>query len=291
MKPDIKQRYGWYFLQSLVMIIVNAMGYGVLGSLFVKIPQDYQWILALCTPLVKDAVTKIVLAVSFKSAGKDAYGKASVKFPAIHYVSTKHAIFLAVIVGGVATPATSFCIIVTDFLKAIYTGWKITRKFKTNQNIDGQYHLDYISILESNLQLISDDAMKLVINERKSLNALTYLILIIMAYYGPNAELLGNIKLSIWQFERPILDIETYVSKVSLLMTIDVLSFIINGGMLWYSCKVNIFNTMKKVQKYFWIVFAITEAFHLVEVTSNNCEEDVAFDMDIHIWIGRNGVF
>ena len=109
-----------------------------------------------------------------------------------------------------------------------------------------------------------------MINERKSLNALTYLILIIMAYHGPNAELLGNIKLSIWQFERPIIDINAYIFKVSVLMIIDILSFAINGVMLWTSCKINILQPMKELQKEFWIVFAIAEGFHLVEVTYHN---------------------
>ena len=39
--------------------------------------------------------------------------------------------------------------------------------------------------------------MKLVIGENKSLNVLIYLVLIPMAYFGPNAELLGNIQLKV----------------------------------------------------------------------------------------------
>ena len=56
--------------------------------------------------------------------------------------------------------------------------------------------------------------MKLVISERQSLHALTYMSLIIMAYFGPNAEFLGNIKLKIWQYQNPIADIEAYIYRV-----------------------------------------------------------------------------
>ena len=76
---------------------------------------------------------------------------------------------------------------------------------------------------------ISEDVMSLVLSERKSINTLTYLILIIMAYFGPNAKLLGNIQLRIWQYQRPIMDIEAYIFKVSLLMAVDLGSFVING--------------------------------------------------------------
>ena len=108
--------------------------------------------------------------------------------------------------------------------------------------------------------------MKLVIGERKSLNVLIYLVLIPMAYFGPNAELLGNIRLSIWQFQRPIEDIEAYLFRVTLLLGADLLSVVINAGMLWYFCKINLLTMLKKLQKSFWHVFAIADAFIITEV-------------------------
>ena len=45
------------------------------------------------------------------------------------------------------------------------------------------------------ITLVSDDVMELVLGERESINHLSYLLLIIMAFFGPNADLLGNIKL------------------------------------------------------------------------------------------------
>ena len=108
--------------------------------------------------------------------------------------------------------------------------------------------------------------MKLVLGERKSLNVLTYLVLIFMAYYGPNAELFGNIQLSIWQFQRPIKDIEAYLFKLILLLCVDLLSVVVNAGMLWYFCKINLLKLLLKLQKLFWYVFAIAEAFIVIEV-------------------------
>ena len=75
----------------------------------------------------------------------------------------------------------------------------------------------------------SDDEMVFVLSGRESINTLTYLVLIMMAYFGPNAELLGNIKAKIWQFERPISDIEAYAMNVCILLAVDLLSFMINS--------------------------------------------------------------
>ena len=46
-----------------------------------------------------------------------------------------------------------------------------------------------------------EDVQTLVLKERKSINTLTYIIVILMAYFGPNANILGNIQLAIWQFQ------------------------------------------------------------------------------------------
>ena len=106
----------------------------------------------------------------------------------------------------------------------------------------------------------------LLLAERKSINTLTYLLLILMAYFGPNAEIMGNIKLSIWQFQRPILDINAYVFKVSLLMLVDLFSLVINGILLWTKCGVNVFKKYKILQKDYWLLFAVAEAYILMEV-------------------------
>ena len=89
-----------------------------------------------------------------------------------------------------------------------------------------------------------------------------------MAYFGPNANLMGNIKLEIWHLERPITDINAYLLKVSLLMIVDILSLLINGMVLWHFCNINIMWILNKLQRNYWLLFAIAEAYSLMEVCS-----------------------
>ena len=110
--------------------------------------------------------------------------------------------------------------------------------------------------------------MNLVLLERKSINTFTYVMLIIMAYFGPNAEILGNVKLKIWQFQRPIPDISACILKVSLLMAVDLLTLVINGILIWKICDINILQILKKLQKEYWMYFAVAEAYVLMEVKS-----------------------
>ena len=90
-----------------------------------------------------------------------------------------------------------------------------------------------------------------------------------MVFFCPNAELLGNIKLQIWQFQKPIPDIDAnaYILRVSLLMLVDLFSLFVNGILIWRICKVNTFRVFKKLQKSFWYLFAAAEAYVIQEVS------------------------
>ena len=98
---------------------------------------------------------------------------------------------------------------------------------------------------------------------------MTYIFIILMSYFGPNSELLGNIKMEIWQFQKPITDIDAYVQNVSLLLAVDVLSFVINGILLRVFCKVNLVKVLKELQQEFWLAFMLAEAYILMEVRLN----------------------
>ena len=133
---DIKKRYGYFWCQILALI-VNSYWYFFYGSVLENMPQDYQWIPALFHIYVRDIFLKFVLKVVKRSMGGDASQMGQLnKFLAIQYLSAKHALFLGAIVGGVATPASSLCIMGTDFAKAMLSGWRIVKKYKKDPNVD-----------------------------------------------------------------------------------------------------------------------------------------------------------
>ena len=73
-----------------------------------------------------------------KVTGKEGIDKESVVFPISHYMATKYAVFLAIIVGNVANSVTSNCILALDFIEQMYHGLKIVWMYKKrNQNVEG----------------------------------------------------------------------------------------------------------------------------------------------------------
>ena len=87
-----------------------------------------------------------------------------------------------------------------------------------------------------------------------------------MAYYGPNADILGSIKLKIWHYETVIENIEKFVLNLLSLFFIDVISFAVNGILIWHFCKLNVLEVINDLQKSFWLVFTFSEALLLLEV-------------------------
>ena len=88
---------------------------------------------------------------------------------------------------------------------------------------------------------------------------LLFLVTFLLAFYGPNAELIGNVKLTIWQYEA-VTDINELLKNIFLFFAIDFSSAIVNGLILWTTCKINCLKTLKNLQKEFWHIFGFQEA-------------------------------
>ena len=92
-----------------------------------------------------------------------------------------------------------------------------------------------------------------------------------MAYFGPNAELIGNVKLTIWHFQA-VKDINKFLEKVFFLFAIDLIGAVVNGLLLWTTCKLNCLKTLKNMEKGFWHIMSIQEAamFLTVKIIYNS---------------------
>ena len=86
-----------------------------------------------------------------------------------------------------------------------------------------------------------------------------------MAYNGPNGELIGNVKLTIWHYQA-VLDINKFLEKVFLLFVIDFFGAVVNGFLLWTTCQINCLKILKNMQKEFWHIMGLQEATLLLSV-------------------------
>ena len=86
-----------------------------------------------------------------------------------------------------------------------------------------------------------------------------------MAYFGPNAEMIGNVKLTIWQFEA-VKDINKFLENVFFLFAIDSIGGVFNALLLWTTCQINCLKILKNMQKEFWHILGFQETLLFLSV-------------------------
>ena len=107
---------------------------------------------------------------------------------------------------------------------------------------------------------MKDDVEGLVLTERvETVIPLLFITTFAMAFYGPNAELIGNVKLTIWQHEA-VTDINELLKNIYIFLIIDFSSAIVNGFLLWKTCRINSFKILKQMQKNYWLIMGLQEA-------------------------------
>ena len=108
---------------------------------------------------------------------------------------------------------------------------------------------------------------ELVMTERnETLIPLVYMISLLMAYYGPNAEILASIKLKIWHYQTTITNIEESIFNIGILWVADLLSLIVTAALIWKYCKINVSMNLLGLQKKLWIPMAFCEGLLMVDV-------------------------
>ena len=134
-KPGMAKRYYvWFMLGQLIGFRAIIWGYKVYGGAFVNVPQEYQWIVALFSPLVLEISIKVKEEIFYGAAGERLK---SISYHVTHFAATKQTIFLAVLIGGVATEETSICLMVLEFGLIMFSGLNIIRKYRMGLDVEG----------------------------------------------------------------------------------------------------------------------------------------------------------
>ena len=95
----------------------------------------------------------------------------------------------------------------------------------------------------------------------------------LMAYYGPNAEVLGNVKNGYWQFEK-VEDVLAKLSSAGLFFCIDAIRGAIFALLLWFFSNLNMLETYCYIaHRYGFIMFLyISGSLIVVNLLLSKCQ-------------------
>ena len=161
-----------------------------------------------------------------------------------HYFGVWHVTYLSRFIGsllgdlGHLLLAFDFTVNVSFTLLALWYGRKEQNQLKK---------VDYL------LAFIINEAVECII-------PLAYLLCLLMAFYGPNAKHLGNVKFGGWNYsERTNLDNDIY--WLLIITSVDFGSLIIGGALLKIFGGINVFSMYAQLQSDIGLFLAVQQGF------------------------------
>ena len=137
------------------------------------------------------------------------------------FLDIYHALFLAISVAGLANVVTTWAFFAVDFLFNAFGLFKIYKAAKTS----------LVEVAEDVLGLVQGMFIGLVVS-------LAYLASLVVIFHGPNAEVMGNIKNSYFDFAA-ISDLESTVRSILLIVGIETATSLATIAILRFKCKIN----------------------------------------------------
>ena len=109
------------------------------------------------------------------------------------------------------------------------------------------------------ITLISNEATEFIL-------PISYACVLLLSYYGPNAEIMGNIKNSSWQYAA-IEDISDTLFWLVVMFLVDSISTATSLFLLWMFCNVNILKMYSQILNHMGYLLAVQTAYYVTEVS------------------------
>ena len=232
-----------------MIVFSNEVAVGVLRVC----PLQYQPIIALALPALREANIWIAIKYAKKSARFDLRGATII----LKYTySIAYTLMLCNLIGTIATEATSWMLIVLDFFLNIYLAIRLVWLKKRHPNK-----------LQEQIDVIQDLGLYEL---AEFLGSASFLLVLGLTYFGPNANLFGNIRRSIWTF-KAIDDINETLINIGKFFAADFSSTIICAVILRVYCQINLWNILLQLQKEFGKYFVMCLARYMIAVSITRC--------------------
>ena len=203
--------------------------------MLITVNPKYQWIVAATLPFAREVILWILVKIGIKSSGAEDH---SVEIFQSFALNCRHLVFLSATLGSAISDLSSWILIGGDTIFNLCLALKIT-VMKRRRG----FHKSMKSGESLLVSLTINVLVALVISP-------TFLICLLLAYYGPNSRLLGNIKSSHFHY-MPIENIHRYVVNICYFFATDLFTTFGTALWLWYMAGINLAKANICLQKEF----------------------------------------
>ena len=279
-KEQLKKQLLYWIAYDLSFIAMDIFQLQPISVLLSIINPDYQWLLGIFIPISKIANTWIVKKIVQRTPEANIQ---KLNFLATTQVVIAFANFLATRISSL-NETTVYGIFLVDLLIHVHGCYKIihlsTKIQDEGSNTGGTIDALATEQKERIINLVTSEFVEAFV-------PLAFGIGFATAFYGPNAEILKNVKNN--YFGGKVLEnIAEFYIPLCLMFAFDVLGVIVSAASLRYFCKINLFKEFCKMMKEYWFVFMIL----LPAIALNFGTRDVNFGIDLtmkFLWTTEEG--
>ena len=227
-----------------------------MAKFFTIVRMDLQWLMATLLPVIKEFNDWVITKLICKAAKSNMTGaKSVVKI----YLTYNYSLFFVLILGTSATESTNYCILIINFVYNLYLCLKI---MMITRKILPSCYQETVILRTLKKEILTE----LILNEIiEILVPVTYMCTFTIAYYGPNADILGNVGNEYWSYKK-VENITTLFTFASQMALIDILSAVISAICLWKYCHLDFLFEYCKVMKKYWPILTLTAVLHMNKV-------------------------
>ena len=273
-EEDFKQKMKMFILYELCWFMASFTKI-FLATMFTKLEHtDAQCIIALLILISKRGTAFVISKVIHRLFGAE-NERANVLVAVS--ISVNYGFFAATKIAG-ARFATVFCMVALEILIQLKMSHQI---FKLHKKVH----------VYGNETINSDKKkalLRLVLAELcEGLIHLAYIIGFVMAYYGPNSKLIGNVGNGDWHYEA--VDDVSHTFRVMFgLFAMDLVSLSLNSAIVWMKSNVNIVQEFCYVLKKYWPVLVLKLTYHMYSYFLSN-DVNNGYDMTFKFsWLTKN---
>ena len=246
------KRYGFY-VSAQTFRYVAVLEYFACTWGFFKLGIKYQWIVALLLPVIREVNARVLGELCYRCGRSE---DITCKVTAAHEMACRHAIFLSVAVSLLATVQTAFICFGLDFLEGLVLCLKIIWRAKKRQHIiDVEY---------------DNDIHELVCNAKTvTIIPLAYFFCFLVAWFGPNYWIIGSVGNASWHWGR-VEKLGPPLSMLLAMIALELIGIIVYSLLLQFLVQISYFDGYIHMQKKYWLIMAVHEAYALNEVRKIN---------------------
>ena len=242
-----RKKMKFFVFYILSTILMNFL-YKIAVRIVSLSSSQYQPYISLALPLVRELSLWLSTKLIKNCSNEDV--DSSMIFLK-YFVTTFHTISICYTVT-IVTSTTSWVLMTIDF--AINTLICLRIVWISKQGPGN---------LQNQISLLQDLALYELVEFQAPL---TYLIVVVVAYFGPNSKLFGNISNNYWTY-KPIDNLQETLENMMLLIVIDFSSTILCSIILWCSCKINLWKVFVVLHNEFGMAFCVSLGYIVLMVS------------------------